>query len=421
MNSGEYLQKSHGVKARFQMHDAHLEYAFLDGGGEYSFNARYETLPSSFDYLGLKQKDNSVKIVTTIVFIIWVFQLLNVKTLADMWISLSVMLTMGAVFIGGTFMLRRLWLKRYTAIPVENVGRILVLQDNQHNAIIEDLEVRRRNAYKKIAVVNMANSPVTEWRRLRWLRNQDILEAQELNKFEQQIRAAFPGFSLPAAQNELADDKAIKNDLRFEQRNFLGRIHLTFYSKYLDYSNGKWSFKLRYEDLPAELEYRGITRKSLFAPIICFLTLIGAMIALHWIGLSHSANYYVGPEGGLRVLKFMGIALPIIIGATYMASRYSKISYTVIPTYKGTLEFANDKHKDAIHQELKTRRHEALRRRLAVVDYLNPPQEEMNKFVWLKEQGIITEEELELYRKKLVNIAPLAEESITFREKPLLH
>jgi len=41
-------------------------------------------------------------------------------------------------------------------------------------------------------------------------------------------------------------------------------------------------------------------------------------------------------------------------------------------------------------------------RKFAVIEPLNPPKAELQKFVWLKDQGIISEQEFEFFRQKLV-------------------
>ncbi|MBN3495445.1 hypothetical protein [Vibrio neptunius] len=84
----------------------------------------------------------------------------------------------------------------------------------------------------------------------------------------------------------------------------------------------------------------------------------------------------------------------ILIGAACLAwSVISKVTYTIYKTDNARLHIIHDKQHDAIVNELMSRRKAQLLAWYADVNVDNDLTNEINKFKWLAEQEVLTEEE----------------------------
>jgi len=98
-------------------------------------------------------------------------------------------------------------------------------------------------------------------------------------------------------------------------------------------------------------------------------------------------------------LVFLSLALSIL-------SRKMKFDATLVPASgKHKILIFHDSQHDAILAEMKRRNKEQLRRFFAEVDTLNHPDIEMRRFLWLKEQGIVSEQEFSAAQLKITDAA----------------
>jgi hypothetical protein len=110
------------------------------------------------------------------------------------------------------------------------------------------------------------------------------------------------------------------------------------------------------------------------------------------------------PWRGYEPVEFAALfGVLLVAGWAYIRVR-SKNVYTSIPVRNGKVLVLQDKRHDEVIEALESRR-VRFYRKLAVIDLRNPPAVELRKFTWLKEQGVISEEEFETFRQKLAGDA----------------
>ncbi len=188
-------------------------------------------------------------------------------------------------------------------------------------------------------------------------------------------------------------------ELELEQRAFRTKIIYRFFANFVEYTirdsaGGIASFSVKYTEIPSKVKY------SLFQearrPAVqnqVFLLLFMALLI-----------FAVLRQNSEQILPFLIVAGAVGIGGSALLRRYLRKIYTSIPTVNRKLLVLRDAQHDEVLKELESRRMRALRK-LAVIDPLNAPQLELRKFMWLKEEGIISEQECDFFRQKLVDSA----------------
>ena len=190
--------------------------------------------------------------------------------------------------------------------------------------------------------------------------------------------------------------------LTLSQKAFLFDSSFSFFDRHLSFTQDDGAlnaFNIWYADLPHSSEYRRFSKRESYGFLV-FMT--GMIIAVALLNIHAGDNYYVGNEGLMRLLKGAAVFIPILAAAMYMAQRHTRKEYTVIPVQKGTLRILQGEKHDEILNEIQRRRLGALRE-YAVLNHYNSAQAELKKFAWLKEQGAISGEEFESFRRRIVD------------------
>ncbi len=188
-----------------------------------------------------------------------------------------------------------------------------------------------------------------------------------------------------------------KPDLELQQGSIGTRIKYRFFSDYVEYMvhdrmGGIVSFNAKYAGLPSKVEY-GVyqpARRPVFLNQVLILMAITLLVIL---------IYRQNPD---EMLSYMVIFGAIGIICSLVLRRFLRKTYTSIPANNRKILVMRDRKHDEILQALESRRLRALHK-LAVIDPLNTPQLELRKFIWLKEQGVITEQECSSLRQKLID------------------
>lgn len=142
--------------------------------------------------------------------------------------------------------------------------------------------------------------------------------------------------------------------------------------------SGKGDVDIYYGDIPK--------KTSEFIEENEWLRNVGALWLLLGIGQTGYSTYL---EGALKL-----DLLWIVVGALcLMWSQLSKITYTVYRTEEANLFVIQDGKHDDVVKELMTRRKKQLLDWYADINMDNTLPQEINKFKWLSEQGVLTEEE----------------------------
>ncbi len=192
---------------------------------------------------------------------------------------------------------------------------------------------------------------------------------------------------------------SLSPELELEQKAFRTRITYRFFADYVEYtirdsSGAMTSFNAQYAGLPAKFDYRVYQPPRRPALVIQ----VFALLCLCWVAVISF------PWRGYEPVEFAALfGVLLVAGWAYIRVR-SKNVYTSIPVRNGKVLVLQDKRHDEVIEALESRR-VRFYRKLAVIDLRNPPAVELRKFTWLKEQGVISEEEFETFRQKLAGDA----------------
>ena len=190
-------------------------------------------------------------------------------------------------------------------------------------------------------------------------------------------------------------DLATTDGMTFEQKRLSNRVRLTFRDDALEYrfedASHARTLTLDYRELPfTHTEY---TEK--------FEALRG--LAFVWLFLAGlNGLRALGGELGFLVAS---VVLVLLAGASWLGYRRLSATFTVIDADQGRLLLLHDGQYERIMGEIAQRRRDALLAEFGAVDEDNDPEEERRKFAWLRDRGVLTEDE---YQRKVAEIGGAA-------------
>ena len=176
----------------------------------------------------------------------------------------------------------------------------------------------------------------------------------------------------------------------YRQKRLSNRMRFVFGEKKLAYtfedSQHRQRFALEYDEVPfTQTEFterfEALRAVAFFWGALAIVFLLGAIAD--------------------RVVPYATVVLAALGGLAYLGYRKLDASFTVFDTPPGRLLIAQDKQHDDILGEIVSRRRDMILKSHGEVDAENDPEQERAKFAWLRERGIITEDE---YQAKLREI-----------------
>lgn len=181
-----FEQKAFRTVITYRLWPAMLDYEVVNGKGEKkSFSVSYEDLPARADYRIIKPQ---ISLVTGQGIVLTLMTIALLASFPED--AAEVLVNMAAcalLLMGATLILQRRFLRRcFTALPLrENI--LLVLQDGRHDAIISELETRRRAALKKYARIEPGKPVPAELKKFAWLRGQGVITDDEFAHFRARL------------------------------------------------------------------------------------------------------------------------------------------------------------------------------------------------------------------------------------------
>lgn len=164
-----------------------------------------------------------------------------------------------------------------------------------------------------------------------------------------------------------------------KQKKFSNKCFFDFKDEFLSYtiedSDSKNKFNIQYIDIPSdELNLAEIEEKTAYFKYVSIFMLIYA-----------TATYF---------FQINYILFPIILsGIFYFLYLFSKTSFKIIQTEKGSIFIMDNKQKDLIFEMIAQKRKLQLKSLHYYVDKDSSIQKETDKFNWLFNQEIISENE----------------------------
>jgi hypothetical protein len=153
-------------------------------------------------------------------------------------------------------------------------------------------------------------------------------------------------------------------------------------------------FNVKYALLPSAPDYRTWRQNDMFLAFPLLLV----------PGLSLFELAYRKNDDAFQLLVFMFFFCIACCAIGYVLRRLLKRDYIVLATQAGNLLIVKDGKHHRILNELQTRRTEALKRAV-FVNRLNQPWQEVKKFKWLRDEGIISDDSFKIYREQILSLA----------------
>ncbi|WP_334022387.1 hypothetical protein [Alteromonas sp. S015] len=172
--------------------------------------------------------------------------------------------------------------------------------------------------------------------------------------------------------------------MEFIQKKYSTKHTFTFFDEHFNFAykekSGEGDIDLNYADVP--------NKHSIQIQQNDWLRNVGFL----WIAIGVAQiGYALYSEASLSGKGFW-----LLLGCLCLAwAAFSKIKYSVFRTEKGNIFVINDKNHDSIIEEIKTRKNKQLLDWYGDINPNNELETEINKFKWLAEQNVISQEEAE--------------------------
>lgn len=172
--------------------------------------------------------------------------------------------------------------------------------------------------------------------------------------------------------------------MEMKQKKFSNQTKLEFFDEELKYTirdkSATADFRISYAQFPVS--------SNLFEERNEWLRNVGLL----WVAL----GVFILGSAIVADESIRGKGFWILIGGIcLLAYKFSATKYSVFPTENGKIFIIQDKQHDAIIAEINKRKKEQLLARHGEIDRGNDPDHEIAKFIWLKEQGVLSSEEAE--------------------------
>ena len=192
--------------------------------------------------------------------------------------------------------------------------------------------------------------------------------------------------------------------MEIKQRKFTNQSIFDFGDESLKFTtkdkSGRYSFSVNYASIPTdaiEFEERNMWYRN-----------VGAAWLL--IGVLMMTFRYL-EEGVIRGSMWVTFGFVFLI--IYWVA---KTSYTIIETERGKIFIIKDKKYDAVLNEIYSRRNGQLFSWYGAIDYENDPTNEINKFYWLVQQDVISQDEADKIKNRIIAYHESAETNLNERE-----
>jgi hypothetical protein len=173
------------------------------------------------------------------------------------------------------------------------------------------------------------------------------------------------------------------------QKNFRNKTHFKFEKDSLTYilksEATTLSFTVRYDEISTDRsDYQ--TKKTSAKNFGILLIIVGFV---------HLALQFM-QSGSLA--GSIWFAISIIFFFVYVVT---KTNYSILQTDKYSIMIIKNADHDKIYNEIVSRRKKLLFSKYGEINYENDPTYEINKFIWLKNQKVISEVDLQMIAKKI--------------------
>ncbi|MEQ9562201.1 MAG: hypothetical protein RLN69_06740 [Woeseiaceae bacterium] len=177
----EFAQKRFSNKTRFEFGDLSLRHTIADTAGSETFSVEYIEIPD--DHRSFTERNPWFRNVGMFWVLIGLFMIIG-RYMDTGELRGSLWLTLGIV----CFIV--FWVARtsYTIFSTQH-GRIFVIQNASHDAIVNEIRDRKRKQLRRLyGEVDLSAEPNKEIEKFRWLLNHGAVSEDEFIEIERKIR-----------------------------------------------------------------------------------------------------------------------------------------------------------------------------------------------------------------------------------------
>jgi hypothetical protein len=434
LENSRFTQFTSTRRLEFEFHDTYLEYADipkLRGHGSRR-NIHYEDLADTFEWYKYTNKKDIISVAITFVGGLAIYYLFLSPWVRALHIKLDsfpeilwILAAVGIIALCWQKSGNKQYVNHFTIIPYGDDKSVAILHDKNHQQIIQEIENRRTKTLKKYAVIDMTMSSIEQVHRFRWLNKNNIISFDELVRLEKQVKQLFAGFNFILSRpNSNLDQNASYEDKQFSQKLLFNTNthYFCFRKEYLEYTGDELTFKLHYHHIPPSDKYQKIYKRDdqwSYTVLLCSFFGIASRICLLFEYYKRGHLDISTMQGFLKIAEFLPV-IPVCLMALYFVHKATNTNFVNIQTSKGLIQLADDTKKQIILDEIYARRRTALRK-LAFIDDLNDPQNELKKFNHLKDEGIVSDAEFTIFKQTLVERIHAVEPDHEQKEKNFLH
>lgn len=298
-----------------------------------------------------------------------------------------------ATLLAGLWLTQKLRRVGYTAIPASGIN-ILVLDDRQHDTIIDAIEERRAAALRSLADPTAGISIRVYLRRLRWLVENHVLSG---NEFTNRRKLVLPHETIVAA----APAPVETTPVTFRQRRLGTAIDVELLADRLALCRATLfgateSSSVSYRDLKEPSAFYGTDHQYELAGLLFAWCAIAIFAWMSAVTEGHPEGYYVGGVGFRRAIVDFGPPLVAMVVCAAVIPLMTRLRYA--EPYPG-IRLLRDKQYDTLLAAIEERRI-AVQRALAKPDPLLAFEEQMQILSELRDSGVICKEEQDRAAKR---------------------
>jgi len=384
-----FSQRRRRLKTRFVFADKHLDYS-IETKNESALHKRvaWDTVAARSAYFTTIEADGDVSWELFLMTSLTAVAILRGGPEPLTFLGYAAMMILGLVVLRLTQRMREVG---FTGIPAPGVN-IVVLNDRNHDAIIEEIETRRVTALSALAEPDAAISLRAYFWRLRWLVENGVLTAQEAASRQKLVLPDGVEIPLTSSQAETAPES-------FRQRRAGAVVSVELLADRFTYRSTKslgatQSSSVFYRDLGERSTYYSTDHQPELTGVIIAW---GAMAIIAWAfsalqdypGGHYLWGSYFDDIDIRRAIFVFGPALLGIFALATAACLCTRLRYG--EPFPG-IRLLRDRQYDALLAAIEERRTATLRA-LANPDPLLPLDEQMRVLSQLRDNAIVSDED----------------------------
>ena len=188
----------------------------------------------------------------------------------------------------------------------------------------------------------------------------------------------------------MTTDLVTTDGLEFRQKRLSNRLWFAFRDDALEHrfedASHAHRFRVPYRELP--FTHSEFTEK--------FEALRGLAFVWLFLALLNAVRAVGDAAYGVAAVVLVGLA-----GLSWLGYRRLSATFSVMDMEQGRIMVLHDGQEERIMAEMAQRRRDVLLAELGAVDHDGDPDHERAKFAWLRDRGVLTEDE---YQEKLAEI-----------------